>query len=266
MATSSTKPLAVITGASTGIGLELARQFAEHNFDLIIAADEPEINHAAETLKMSGTQVQPVEVDLATHEGNDKLYEIIKADGRPVDSLCINAGIGISGEFINTDMDKEMKLVGLNVMSAVHLSKLVLKDMVANNHGRVLITSSIAALMPGAYSATYNASKGFLLLFAEALRNELKDTGVTVTALMPGPTDTEFFRRADMEDTKTGAGKKDSPEVVARDGFEALMAGKDKIVSHNAKTKMQALLSEILPDTVKAEMHAKEARPGSATH
>jgi short-subunit dehydrogenase len=146
----------------------------------------------------------------------------------------------------------------------VHLAKRVVADMVARDEGRVLFTSSIASTMPGSFQAVYNASKSFVQSFALALRNELKDTNVTVTSLMPGPTETEFFERADMLDTKVGADDKDDPADVARDGFEALMAGEERVVSARVKTKAQGRGSRLLPDSAKAEMHRRMAEPGSA--
>ena len=256
--------LAVITGASSGIGLELARQFAEHGFDLIVAAEDDELTAAAGSLDGADVQVDAVRVDLATPAGVEQLYERIQASNRPVDALALNAGIGSGGAFVETELEDELKLVDLNVRSVVHLAKLVVRDMVARGEGRVLITSSIASTMPGSFQAVYNASKSFDQSFALALRNELKDTGITVTSLMPGPTDTEFFERAGMLDTKVGSGDKDDPADVARDGFEALMAGDERVVSASLSTKIQARAGRVLPDSVKAEMHRKMAEPGSA--
>ena len=260
----STKPLAVVTGASSGIGFELAKQFATHGFDLIVAAEDTDIATAARDLRGLGAEVHPVQVDLATPQGVDTLYEQIRAAQRPVDAVALNAGIGAGGGFVDTDLLKELQLIDLNVRSTVHLAKLVLPAMVTRGEGRMLFTSSIASTMPGSFQAVYNASKSFVQSFALALRNELKDTGVTVTALMPGPTETEFFERADMLDTKVGADDKDDPADVARDGFEALMAGKERVVSASLKTKLQGRGSRFLPDSAKAEMHRKMAEPGSA--
>lgn len=258
------RPLAVVTGASSGIGFELARQFAEHGYDLIIAAEDESINTAASQLA-NGSAVEPVQVDLATADGVERLYGHIQRHGKRVDAIALNAGIGMGGDFATqTDLDQELKLVDLNVRSTVHLAKRVVGDMVSRGEGKVLFTSSIASTMPGAYQAVYNASKSFVQSFALALRNELKDTGVTVTALMPGPTETEFFERADMLDTKVGADEKDDPADVARDGFEALMAGEERVVSHSVKTKLQGRVSRLMPDSAKAEMHRKMAEPGSA--
>jgi short-subunit dehydrogenase len=251
------RPLAVVTGASSGIGYELAKQFAEHDFDLIVAAEDDAIHTAASELGAEAAQV-----DLGTAAGVDELYARIA--GRPVDALALNAGIGAGGAFAtDTDLAQELQIVDLNCRSAVHLAKLVLPDMVARDSGRILFTSSIASAMPGSFQAVYNASKSFVQSFALALRNELKDTEVTVTALMPGPTETEFFERADMLDTKVGSSDKDDPADVARDGFEALMAGKERVVSASMSTKAQGRFSRVMPDSVKAGMHRKMAEPGS---
>jgi uncharacterized protein len=263
MDSTSSRPLAVVTGASSGIGLELARQFADHGFDLIVAAEDGGIRTAAASLS---TSVEPVQVDLATPAGVQQLYSRIQADGRPVAAIALNAGIGAGGAFAtDTDLDQELQLVDLNVRSTVHLAKLVVRDMVVRGAGRMLFTSSIASTMPGSFQAVYNASKSFVQSFALALRNELKGTGVTVTALMPGPTETEFFERANMLDTKIGASdSKDDPADVARDGFEALMNGDERVVSHSLSTKLQGRGSRFIPDRAKAAMHRRMAEPGSA--
>jgi uncharacterized protein len=256
---------AVITGASSGIGFELAKVFGENGFDLMIAAEDEELDTAAAELTAIAPSVEKVRVDLATPEGVEALYSRIRKSERPVDALALNAGIGAGGAFATeTEIDKELRLIDLNVRSTVHLCKLVLADMVDRNQGRVLITSSVASTMPGSFQAVYNASKSFDQSFALAIRNELKDTEVTVTALMPGPTDTEFFERAEMEDTKVGAEDKDDPAEVAKQGFEALMAGKERVVGGSLKNKAQVLASKVLPDSAKAEMHRKMAEPGTA--
>jgi short-subunit dehydrogenase len=264
----TTKPFAVVTGASSGIGFELARQFATNNYNLLIAAEDAELATAAIELRGLGADVDALQVDLATDAGVDELYGRIKAIG-PVDALALNAGIGAGGSFAGphpdrTPLDQELQIVDLNVRSTVHLAKHVVSDMVERNQGKVLFTSSIASTMPGAFQAVYNASKSFVQSFALALRNEVKDTNVTITSLMPGPTETEFFERADMLDTKVGADDKDDPADVARDGFEALMAGKERVVSASMKTKAQGRAGRFMPDSAKAEMHRKMAEPGSA--
>lgn len=262
---SLTRPLAVVTGASNGIGYELAKQFAQNGFDLLVTATGASINEAAQAFEGLGAKVETVQADLATYDGVETLYNQIKATNRSVDAIAINAGVGVGGDFSReTDLKDELNLINLNVVSSVHLAKRVVKDMVDRGQGRILFTSSIAALMPGPFEAVYAASKAFIHSFSEGLRNELKDTGVTVTALMPGPTDTNFFHRAGMDDTKAGAGKKDDAAEVAKQGFEALMAGKDDIIAGSLKTKILASASKVLPDTVNAEMHRQLTEPGSA--
>lgn len=258
-------PLAVVTGASSGIGYELAVQFAEHGFDLIIAAEDDALASAAAALTTRGTRVEPVRTDLATREGVEQLHRAITATRRPVAAAALNAGVGRGGAFLETDLEDELEIIDLNVVSTVHLAKRLLPGMVEDGEGRLLITSSIASTMPGPFQAVYNASKSFLQSFAQALQNELKDTGVTVTSLMPGPTETEFFERADMLDTRVGRSEKDDPARVAAQGFEAMMAGKDKVVAGSWKTKAQGLAHRVLPDSVKARAHRGMAEPGSGS-
>ena len=259
------RPFAVVTGASSGIGFELAKVFAEEGFDLLITAEDLEIETAQRELSQIAASVESTRVDLAQEDGVERLYERIEATARPVDVLVLNAGIGAGGDFVReTDLHKELRLIDLNVRSTVHLCKLVAKDMVARGDGRILFTSSIASTMPGAFQAVYNASKSFVQSFALALRNELKDTDVTVTSLMPGPTETEFFERAEMLDTPVGEEEKDDPAEVARQGYEALMAGREKVVGGSFKNKAQAVAGKVIPDSVKAEMHRKMAQPATA--
>jgi short-subunit dehydrogenase len=253
--------LAAVTGASSGIGLELARQFAQHGFDLIVTAEGDDIERAAAELRAEGREVSAVRADLATREGVEMLAAAIEGAGPPLDCLVVNAGVGVSGAFWETDMEDHLRLIALNVSGAVHLTRRLLPAMVERGAGRVLFTSSIAGMMPGPYMSTYNGSKAFLSSFAQAIRQELKETGVTVTALMPGPTDTEFFERADMEDTKLGQANKDDPADVAREGFEALMAGVDHVVAGSFKNKVQAGLAKVMPERATAAAHAPLSRP-----
>lgn len=265
--TTPTNEFAVVTGASSGIGFELAKQFAQHGYDLLIAAEDAAVEQAAADLRRDGgTSVVAVRADLATYQGVEQVYAAILETGRPIDAIALNAGRGIGGDFTTgTDLDDELNVIAVNVTSTVHLAKRVLPDMVDRAAGRVLFTSSIAATMPGTYQAVYNASKSFVQSFAEALRAELKDTGVTVTSLMPGPTETNFFHRAEMDDTKVGASEKDDPALVAKQGFEALMKEKQKVIAGSAKTKAQGMAGKVLPDKAKAEMHRRMAEPGSAS-
>jgi uncharacterized protein len=266
-ASSTSRPLAVVTGASSGIGYELAKQFAQHGYDLVVAAEDRGIVEAVSAFESLGARVTSVQVDLAKAEGVERLYATLQQLGRPVDAIALNAGVGVGGDFVrHTELQAELNLIALNVTSSVHLAKRVLKDMVARGQGRVLFTSSIAATMPGPFEAVYSASKAFLLSFSESLRNELQDTGVTVTALMPGPTETNFFHRAGMDDTRVGASEKDSAEEVARQGFEALMAGKDKVVAGALSNKLMAAAAKVLPEPVTAAQHRKLSEPGSAHH
>ncbi|HYD18863.1 MAG TPA: SDR family NAD(P)-dependent oxidoreductase [Patescibacteria group bacterium] len=260
------RKLALVTGASSGIGLALAHEFVKNGFDLIIAAENDEIHTVAESISTFGGNAQAVQVDLATFEGVEELYEVVRAEGRPLAAAAINAGVGVNGDFVRDNkLEDEMNLISLNVLSSVHLSKRVLEDMVKNKEGRLLITASIAGLAPGPYMATYNASKAFLLSFAQALRIELEDTPVTVTALMPGATETGFFSRAEMaEDTELGQADKDNAVDVARDGFEAMMAGREKVIAHSGKAHLDALMERILPASVAARLEGASAKPGSA--
>lgn len=220
------RPFAVITGASSGIGFELAREFHQHGFDLLLAAEDPGIFDAERSFNGNDAFIKGIQVDLASFEGVETLMQVIEELGRPVDAVAINAGVGVSGAFGDTELRAEINLIHLNVVSAVHLAKRLIPRMKARGHGRILFTSSLAATTPGPYLAVYGASKAFLQSFAEAIRYELKGSGVTVTSLLPGATETAFFARAGMEHTKVGSEKKDDPRDLARAGFEALMAGR----------------------------------------
>ena len=256
--------LAVVTGASSGIGLELAREFADHGFAVVIASETPEIEAAATQLRSVGAEVTAVQVDLATADGVEELVRRARIAG-DIDALAINAGVGVSGEFAQTDLEAHLNLVDLNVRGAVHLARLLLPDMIARGDGGILFTSSIAAVMPGPYMSTYNASKSFLLSFAEALRVEANDAGVTVTALMPGPTDTNFFHRAGMDDTEIGASdKKADPAQVAKQAFDALMDGKHEVIAGPVTTKFEGVMAKLSPEEVTAGRHGQMAEPGSA--
>jgi short-subunit dehydrogenase len=234
---------------------------AENGFDLVVAADEAEIGKAAKDFEAMGAKVDAVNADFATTQGVDRLCE--KIGGRPVDALLANAGRGLGKGFLDQDFDEVMRVVNTNITGTIYLIQKVARDMRARKAGRILITGSIAGFMPGTYQAVYNATKAFLDSFSFALRAEIKDSGVTVTCLMPGATETEFFARADMLDTKVGQGKKDDPADVARTGFKAMMKGDGDVVSgwHN---KLQSAIANVTPASILAEQHRKKAAPGSA--
>jgi short-subunit dehydrogenase len=257
------RPLAVVTGASSGIGYELAKCCAESGFDLVIAADRPGLEDAAQTLRAFGAAVTTVEVDLATLEGVDRLYMAMEGLSRPVDALLANAGHGLGKAFLDQDFAKVRHVIDTNVTGTIYLIQKVGRDMRARREGRILITGSIAGFMPGSFQAVYNGTKAFIDSFSFALRNELKDTGVTVTCLMPGATETEFFERADMLDTKVATDAKDDPAMVARVGFDAMMKGKGDVVS-GWKNKLQTAMASVTPAGRLAEQHRRIAQPGSA--
>jgi uncharacterized protein len=259
MSESTGRPLAVVTGASSGIGYELAKLCAENGFDLVVAADRP-LEEAVQAFRGLGAAVTAVEADLATVGGVDELYDVIK--GRPVDALLANAGHGLGRAFLDQDFEEVRHVIDTNITGTVYLIQKVGRDMRARGRGRILITGSVAGFMPGSFHAVYNGTKAFIDSFSFALRNELKETEITVTCLMPGPTETEFFERADLMDTKVGQQEKDDPAKVARDGFEAMMKGEGDVVS-GWQNKLQTTLANVTPAGVLAEMHRKLTEPGT---
>jgi short-subunit dehydrogenase len=259
----SSKPLAVVTGASSGIGFELAKCCAEEGYDLVVAADRAEIEEAAEEFRALGAKVATVLADLATLEGVDELYAETKRQRRPVEALLANAGHGLGHAFLDQDFAAARHVVDTNVTGTIYLIHKIGRDMRKRGAGRILITGSVAGFMPGSFQAVYNGTKAFIDSFSFALRNELKDSGVTVTCLMPGATDTDFFERAGMLDTKVGQGKKDDPAFVAKLGFDAMMKGEGDVVS-GWKNKLQTAMANVTPAARLAEQHRKLAEPGSA--
>jgi uncharacterized protein len=253
--------LAVVTGASTGIGYELARRCAQEGFDLLIAADEPQIGDAAQTFRSLGVAVDVLQGNLGSLEGVDAVYTAL--NGRAVDVLIANAGRGLGGAFLDQNFDDIRHVVDTNVTGTIYLLHRIGRLMRRGGRGRILIVGSIAGFSPGTYTAVYNATKAFIDSFSFALRNELKDSGVTVTCLMPGPTDTEFFERAGLMNTRLGQSKKDDPATVAEIGFEAMMRGDGDIVS-GWKNKLQSAIATVTPAGALAEIHRRQAKPGSA--
>jgi short-subunit dehydrogenase len=255
------RQFAIVTGASSGIGYELARCCAENGYDLLIAADEPQIHDASRALRELGGSVDSIEVDLATLEGVDRLCG--RAGGRQVDALLANAGHGLGHAFLEQDFREVRHVIDTNITGTIYLIQKVARGMLTHGCGRILITGSIAGFLPGAFHAVYNGTKAFLNSFSFALRNELKDTDITVTCLMPGATETKFFERADMLDTSVGSSDKDDAAVVARLGFEAMLHGDGDVVT-GWKNKLETTLASVTPAGVLAEQHRKKAQPGSA--
>jgi short-subunit dehydrogenase len=262
MSIETQRGLAVVTGASTGIGYELAKCAAQDGYDLIIAADEPRINQAAATLNVFGTKVDAIEVDLSAEGGVDRLVEAIEASGRSVDLLMANAGRGLGKGFLDQEFAEARKIVDTNIIGTIYLVQQVGSLMRSRGQGRILLTGSIAGFMPGSYQAVYNGTKAFINSFSFALREELKDSNITVSCLMPGPTETDFFQRADLMDTSVGQAKKDDPADVARVGYDAMMNGEGDVVS-GWKNKLQTAIANVTPATMLAHQHAKMAEPGS---
>lgn len=261
----ATGKLAVVTGASSGIGLELAKIAAMEGYDLVISANEPEIEGAAGELKAHGGSVEAVQADLATTEGVNRLVEAIRNSRGQIELLMANAGCGLGHGFLDQDLARIRHVIDTNVTGTMELIHAVGNMMRQQGHGRILITGSIAGFMPGTFQAVYNGTKAYLNSFSFALRNELKDTGVSVTCLMPGATETKFFERAGMLDTKVGQAEKDDPADVARIGFDAMMEREGDVVS-GFKNKLQAAVANVTPAELLAEQHRRMAEPGSGTH
>jgi len=257
-----TGKFAIVTGASTGIGLELARCCAKDGYDLLIAADEAAIEDAANLLRQEkgAANIQALEADLAT-TGIDKL--VAAAARRPVDVLIANAGRGLGDSFLDQEFGKIRNVIDTNVFGTTYLLHKIVGEMRNANEGRVLITGSIAGFTPGSFQAVYNASKAYLNSLSFALREELSDTNITVTCLMPGATETEFFRRADMLDTKVGTDEKDDAAMVAQSGYKAMLKGESDVVT-GMKTKIQSAVANVVPNEMLAKQHRKMAEPGTA--
>jgi short-subunit dehydrogenase len=255
------RPLAVVTGASSGIGRELALVAAREGFDLVLAADRP-LDDAVIDARVNGASVDIVEADLSTIGGVDQLCAAI--GDRPVEALLANAGHGLGRAFLDQDFTEVRHVIDTNITGTIYLIQCVGRVMRVRGRGRILITGSTAGFMPGAFQAVYNGTKAFIDSFALALRDELKDSGVSVTCLMPGVTDTEFFARADMMDTKVGTqSNKMDPAKVAEIGFEAMMKGESDVVT-GLKNKMQTTMASVTPSEVLAHQHRKMAEPGTA--
>ncbi|MET1056586.1 MAG: SDR family oxidoreductase [Pedobacter sp.] len=259
----NTNKYALITGATSGIGYELAKLFAQDGYNLVIVArDQAELDSKSAELEKSGIRVITIAKDLFDPEEAFGLFADLQSQDIRIDVLVNNAGQGVYGEFEDTDIDRELDIIHLNISSLVVLTKLFLKEMTARNSGKILNTASIASKTPGPWQAVYHGTKAFVLSFTEAIREELRDTNITVTALMPGATDTDFFAKADMLDSKA-VQDKDSlsdPADVAKDGYDALMAGKDKVIS-GFKNKVQVGMGSLTPDSLVAHQVYEQQKP-----
>jgi short-subunit dehydrogenase len=253
------RPLAVVTGASSGIGYHLARCAADHGHDLIVAADTP-LADAVTDFQSMGAQVQAVQCDLATDLGVQHLIQAI--GDREVDALMANAGHGLAGSFLAQDFQDVLHVINTNVTGTLHLVQFVARGMVARAQGRILITGSVVGFQPGSFHAVYNGTKAFIDSFALALRNELKGTRVTVSCLMPGPTDTEFFERAGMETSKVANDPRMlmAPEDVARIGVRAMLKGEADVVA-GWRNKVQVAMAKVMPAQASAQVHRKLVEP-----
>lgn len=252
----------LITGATSGIGLELAKLFARDQFNLVIVArSESQLFATANMLKQYGNEVVTLSKDLFRREAPFELYQEIKDKGIFIDILVNNAGQGVYGEFITTDLERELDIIQLNINAVVVLTKLFLKEMVAHGAGKILNVASVAGKVPGPYQAVYHGTKAFIHSFNEAVRSELQDSAITLTSLLPGATDTDFFHKANMEASKiVQEGALGDPAAVAKDGYEALMAGKDMVIS-GFKNQIQVALNNILPDSTAADNMRKAQAP-----
>jgi uncharacterized protein len=251
----------VITGASAGIGAAMASELADRGFDLILSAVDDELERVADDLRGRGVTVTAVLADLREPAEVDRLGALVEADGPP-DLLALNAGIGVGGgSFWQTSLSDHLDVVAVNVRSPVQLAGLLLPGMLRRGQGRLLVTSSLVAEMAGPYQTTYNASKAFLVSFAAGLRRELHDSPVTVTTLLPGPVDTGFFAKAGMTGTVLGRMWKDSPEAVAREAVDALLAGRATAVGGPLFGKPMAWLLPILPQPVRTGLQSVLSRP-----
>ncbi len=256
----SQRPLALVTGGSSGIGFELAKQFARNGFDVAITGSSDKVHDAAGELRDLGVEAYPHRADASTYEGVEGFWTFVTDLGRSVEAAALNVGIGQGGAFLDNDLEDEFRLIAINVTGTVHLAKRVVQHMVPNGRGRILITSSVSATLPTPYETVYGPSKAFGFMFAESLREELRDTGVTVTALLPGATDSQFHKNAGMGTSAIDHGKKNDRTEVARQGFEALMNDVDHVVGGDAETKQQVVDNRKTPEPEKAARHAKMTR------
>ena len=255
----SSRKLAIVTGASSGIGLEIAKLAAQDGYDLIVAADTPFVE-AGPALKEFGVDVQQIEGDLATQQGLDQLLSAVSE--RQVDVLVANAGHGLGHAFLDQSPKEWQHVINTNITGTLLLVQPIVQRMVERGEGKVLITGSIAGHLAGSFQAVYNGSKAFIDSFSAALNEELRDTGVTVTCLKPGATETEFFHRAELDDTKVGQAEKDDPADVAKSGWDAMKKGRPSVI-YGLKNKVQVAAAGMMTDATTAKVHRAQTEPGS---
>jgi short-subunit dehydrogenase len=254
---------ALVTGATSGIGYELAKQFAKNGYDLVmVARNHDELKAKADEFKSFGINVITIAKNLFIEEDAYSLYSELKLNGISPSILVNDAGQGVYGKFQDTDLHREVDIVNLNIVSVLILTKMFIKDRLPKGSGKILNLASIASKAPGPWHSVYHGTKAFILSWSEAIREELKDSGITVTALLPGPTDTDFFNKADMNESKILEDKDNlaSPEEVAIDGFNALMNGDDKVVS-GLKNKLTIAMSNIATDSMAAHRMGEMQKP-----
>jgi len=256
-----TGPLALVTGGSSGIGLALVGELSGRGYRVVVVADDPAVLDLPSRFADSPGPVSGRHVDLATQAGVTELCEELRSSGEPISIAALNAGVTVGGRFWLSELEDHLRLVDLNCRSLVHLARYLVADMVSAGTGHLLLTSSIAADAPGPYQVTYAASKAFVQSFAEGLRHELRGTGVTVTSVLPGPTDTPIFSRGGMASTRIANGRKDSPEVVAGQAVKAALAGRSKVVTGRWVNRAQHVAGRFLPDRVAAFVVARQTEP-----
>lgn len=256
----SNRKLALVTGASSGLGLELAKQFAQDGYDVAISGSSERIFEAANIIRELNVEAYPYQADAATYEGVEGFWNFVENLKRSVDAAVLNVGIAIGGSFAEMDLEENLRIIAINITGTVHMAKRVVQHMLPNKQGKILIVSSVSATLPTPYETVYGPSKAFGFSFAESLREELRESGITVTALLPGATDTNFHLNAGMATSQIGASKKNDKTLVAKQGFEALMNDEDHVVGGDEHTKQQVIENRTTPEPVKAARHAKQAK------
>lgn len=256
------RKLAMITGSTSGIGFELAKLFAHDGYDVAMSGSSEKIYASAKEIEKIGVEAYPFQADASTYDGVEQFWNFVKDKKRKLDAAVLNVGISIGGAFLENDLEEELKLIDINIKGTVHMAKRVVQDMVPNKEGNILLVSSVSATLPTPYETVYGPSKSFVFMFAEALREELKETGVNVTAMLPGATNTEFHHNAGMDSTYFGdENNKNDKTVVAQQGYEALMNKLDHVICGDEATKKEAEENRRTPEDVKAAQHAKKAKP-----